>query len=210
MMTLTRDDLNALLPFYANGTLEGAERAALEAALAEDAGLRAELAALRAIRETMQSETVQSPGELGLARLMRGVAAEAPPETAPVAANDNVVSITRLRIWQVAAALALAVGLGFNMLPGPGSAPGIEGAMSPAPAAEAGFSLASGGSADFTVIFAPGATEAQIRDLLLQAGVEITGGPSALGLYGLALLGSGAEDTARGILAASQIVEEIQ
>ena len=212
MMTLTRDDLNALLPFYANGTLEGAERAAVEAALETDADLRAELAALQAIRETVQSETVQSPGDLGLARLMRDVEADTRAGAAPPAANDNVVPLTRLRLWQVAAALVLALGLGFNMLPDAGRAPGMDAAMSDGPtaAAEQGFTLASGGSADFTVIFAPDATEAQIRALLLEAGVEITGGPSALGLYGLGLLESGTDDAARGVLAASGIVEELQ
>jgi len=209
---MTRDDLNALLPFHANGTLAGAELAALEAALENDADLRTELAALRAIRETLQGEDVQSPGELGLARLMRDVEAETRIDMAPPAANDNVVPLARLRIWQVAAAVVLAVGLGVNMLPDMGSAPDMESAMSdaPGPAAEQGFALASGGASDFTVIFAPDATEAQIRSLLLEAGVEITGGPSALGLYRLGLLESGSDDAARSILAASGIIEEVQ
>ena len=212
MMTLTRDDLNALLPFYANGTLEGGERAAVEAALETDADLRAELAALQAIRDTMQSQEAQSPGDLGLARLMRDVEAETRTDMAPPAANDNVVPLTRLRIWQVAAALVLAVGLGLNMLPDAGRAPDMDAAMSdsPTPAAEQGFALASGESADFVVIFAPDATEAAIRALLLEAGVEITGGPSALGLYGLGLLESGSDDAARSVLAASEIVDDLQ
>jgi hypothetical protein len=209
---MTRDDLNALLPFHANGTLAGAELAALDAALATDADLRSDLAALQAIRETMQAEEVQSPGDLGLARLMRDVEAETRVDMAPPAANDNVVPLARLRIWQVAAAVVLAFGLGVNMLPDMGAAPEMESAMSDgsAPAAEQGFALASGDSADFTVIFAPDATEAQIRGLLLDAGVEITGGPSALGLYGLGLLESGTDDAARSVLAASGIIEELQ
>ena len=73
---MTRDEISALLPFLANGTLEGDERAEIEAALAEDAALQAELRALRAIRATMQAEESFSPGEMGLARLMRGVEAE--------------------------------------------------------------------------------------------------------------------------------------
>jgi hypothetical protein len=209
---MTRDDLDALLPFHANGTLAGAELTALDAALEADADLRADLAALQAIRKTLQAEDVQSPGELGLARLMRDVEAEARIDMAPPAANDNVVPLARLRIWQVAAAVVLAVGLGVNMLPDMGAAPEMESAMSDdlAPAAEQGFSLASGGAADFTVIFAPDATEAQIRGLLLEARVEITGGPSALGLYGLGLLELGTDDAARSVLAASGIIEELQ
>lgn len=206
---MTRDELSALLPFHANGTLEGAERAAVDAALEIDADLRSELAALRAIRDTMQAEEAQSPGDLGLARLLREIEREAVTDMAS-AANDNRVPIARLRLWQAAAALVLAVGLGFNLLPDAGGpAPEMEAAMSDEPAAQ-GFSLASGDAADFTVIFSPDATEAEIRALLLEAGVEITGGPSALGLYGLGLLDLGTDDAARSVLAASEIVDDLQ
>ncbi len=212
MMSYSRDDIEALLPFYANGTLEGADRAAVEAALETDAGLRADLAALQAIRQTMQAEEVASPGDFGLARLMRDVEAETPVTAPPAAANDNVVPVTRLRLWQTAAAVILAVGLGVNLLPGPGDAPetGRSIATDEAPTAEEGFSLASGGAPDFTIAFAPDAREAEIRALLLQAGVEITQGPSALGLYGLSLLDSVSDETARPILANSGIVDDLQ
>ncbi len=203
---MTRNDFETLLTFKANGTLDGDELAQLDAALTEDADLRADLAALEAIRETMQAEEVASPGEFGLARLMRDVEAEGPrfaPE--PAAANDNVVPLSRLRIWQVAAAVILAVGVAFNIpqLSGPSS---ME-------ADPAGFSLASGEEAatvDFTVTFAPDATEAEIRALLLEVDAEIVSGPSALGFYGVALLGSSADDDARAALVASTIVEDVQ
>ncbi|MGR3640475.1 hypothetical protein [Alterinioella nitratireducens] len=211
-MSYSRDDIEALLPFYANGTLEGADRAAVEAALETDAELRADLAALQAIRQTMQAEEVASPGDFGLARLMRDVEAETPVTAPPAAANDNVVPVTRLRLWQTAAAVILAVGLGVNLLPGPGDAPetGRSIATNEAPTTEEGFSLASGGAPDFTIAFAPDAREAEIRALLLQAGVEITQGPSALGLYGLSLLDSVSDETARPILANSGIVDDLQ
>lgn len=217
---MTRDDLQTLLPFRANGTLEGSELDTINAALADDADLRAELNALVAIRETLQAEPVQSPGEFGLARLMHDVDATSRRTETPVAANDNVVPITRLRIWQVAAAVVLAFGLGINSLPTPGGAPEFESAQFDfAPDAEgggsaaggAGFALASGeDAADYTVIFNPDATETEIRSLLLAAGLEISGGPSALGIYGLSLIDSGAEDDARIILANSDIIEELQ
>ena len=211
-MSYSRDDIEALLPFHANGTLEGADRAAVEAALETDAELRADLAALQAIRQTMQTEEVASPGDFGLARLMRDVEAETPVTAPPAAANDNVVPVTRLRLWQTAAAVILAVGLGVNLLPGPGDAPetGRSIATDEAPTTEEGFSLASGDAPDFTIAFAPDAREAEIRALLLQAGVEITQGPSALGLYGLSLLDSGSDETARPILANSGIVDDLQ
>ncbi|MAX72619.1 MAG: hypothetical protein CMH66_02920 [Nioella sp.] len=218
-MSYSRDDIEALLPFYANGTLEGADRAAVEAALETDAELRADLAALQAIRQTMQTEEVASPGDFGLARLMRDVEAETPVTVPPAAANDNVVPVTRLRLWQTAAAVILAVGLGVNLLPGPGDAPETGRSIATdeapttedeAPTTEEGFSLASGDAPDFTIAFAPDAREAEIRALLLQAGVEITQGPSALGLYGLSLLDSVSDETARPILANSGIVDDLQ
>jgi hypothetical protein len=207
---MTTAQIHELLAFRANGTLEGEDLATVEAALEADADLRAELAALTAIRATMQAEEVQSPGDFGLARLMRGVDAErAIP--APVAANDNVVPLMRLRIWQVAAAVVLAVGLGFNL---PQFGPSTEPAqLSEAePAAAEGFSLASGGAsaAAFTVVFRPDATELDIRLLLLDAGLEIVSGPSALGLYGVGLVESGTSDAARAALLASDIVEDVQ
>ncbi len=209
---MDRIDLQTLLPFRANGTLEGDELTAVDAALETDAELRTELAALEALRDTMQAEDVQSPGAFGLARLLRDVEAEAPLNLSPKTANDNVVPISRLRIWQVAAAVVLAVGLGVNMLPPSTSAPETaRAAFEDAPAAEGGFSLASGDdNIDYRVIFAPTATEAEMRALLLNAGLEITDGPSALGLYGLSLIESGTDDDARSILAASQIIEELQ
>ena len=203
---MTCQDIHELLPFRANGTLEGADLAAVDAALAEDAELRADLAALTAIRDTMQAEEVASPGDFGLARLMRDVDAET-RVSAPVAANDNVVPLSRLRIWQVAAAVVLAVGIGFNLPQvGPGSAP-----MERAENEPAGFTLASGGAeADFTVAFAPGATEADMRALLLAAGLEIVSGPSALGIYGLGLIDADTSDAAFAALSASGIVEDVQ
>ncbi|MEC8196124.1 MAG: hypothetical protein VX228_07375, partial [Pseudomonadota bacterium] len=82
---MTRDEISALLPFLANDTLEGAERAEVEAAVAADAALQAELTALQAIRQQMQAdqEAAYSPGEVGLARLMRLVEAEGTPVQAP-------------------------------------------------------------------------------------------------------------------------------
>lgn len=204
---MTHQDIHELLPFRANGTLDGADLAAVDAALAEDADLRADLAALTAIRTTMQAEDIASPGDFGLARLMRDVDAEtanaAPP---PAAANDNVVPLRRLRIWQAAAAVVLAVGVGVNLPQfGPGSAP-LDSAE------PAGFSLASGDgpAADFIVVFAPDAAEAEIRGLLLNSGLEIVSGPSALGLYGLGLVNPGSGDVAFSALSASAIVEDVQ
>lgn len=188
---MTRDEIEALLPFLANETLDGAERAEVEAAVAQDPELQAELAALRAIRDTMQAEDVASPGAFGLARLMRDVR-QAPQETTP---EPKPAPWQRPRLWQAAAALLLAVVIGQALLTGGGPDPG-------------GLQLA-GGDAAFTVSFRPGTSEEDMRNLLLDAGAEIIGGPSALGFYSIAPLEGVTEAEMRAILSASDRIDTI-
>ncbi|MBF9049725.1 hypothetical protein GTA62_00160 [Roseobacter sp. HKCCD9010] len=187
-------NIEELLPFYANGTLDEAERAEVEAALAEDGDLRAELEVLVALRAAMQAEAVQSPGEFGLARLMRDVEGT-DQDVIPTASPENVVPLRRLRIWQIAAALVLAAGLAQTVF------------VMTAPN-QPGFELASGGTARgeaaFVVGFAPGTSEAEMRDLLLTAGVEIISGPSALGLYELTIFDDAMAESAAEILRAAE------
>lgn len=155
-----REDIEALLPFYANGSVSAPERAAVEAALAEDPALELELAALRAMRDTLQAEAPRSPGEFGLTRLMRDVDREAQPAPA------------RSYFWQVAAAVALAAFLGQSLY-----------LMSQR---DTGYELAGETRDTISVAFAPAASEAEMRSLLQSLGLEIVGGPSALGLYEIA------------------------
>lgn len=183
---MTRDEIEALLPFLANGTLEGAERAEVEAAVAADPGLAADLAALRAARVSMQADDVQSPGEFGLARLMREVGRD----DAPTAANlARPPLLRRAAFWQAAAAILLAAVLVLGLSP--------EGEN---------YELAGADDADFIVTFAPDATEEALRLLLLDAGVEIVAGPSALGLYRLAVLPGVPPDAARTTLDGAEAI----
>lgn len=187
---MTRDDALELLPFLANETLEAEERAALEALVADDAEMQAELAALRAIRDTMQAEDAGfSPGEIGLARLMRDVETEAPaPQITP--------PMKRPVLWQIAAAflLAVVVGQAFVMTQN---------------ADTGGLELAGGTDAAFEITIVPDAAESEIRALLLDAGVEIVAGPSALGIYQLSPIEGVTDADARGILAASDLIESL-
>lgn len=188
-MTLSRDEIEALLPFLVNGTLEGAELAEVEAAVAADEGLAADVATLRAIRATMQAdETGFSPGEMGLARVMRDI------EDAPVQLNRA----PRTRMWQVAAALLLAVviGQGALMMTQGGGGPGYE--------------LAGGAEADLVLTIVPSATEEQLRNALLDAGVEITSGPSALGLYEVTVLeGITLEEAIGSLTSATGVIDSV-
>lgn len=189
---MTREEIGGLLPFLANGTLEGAERKAVEDAVAADPALQDELAALRAIRDTVQREEVASPGELGLARLMREI-------EPPKAANSPHAPS---RFWQVATVVLFAVVLGqvaFNR----------DADFATAPDSGDGFSLAGAAAPVFTIAFRPGTDELAMRDLLLDAGVEVTSGPSALGLYGLSPVEGVTNAQAQAILSASDIVDSL-
>jgi anti-sigma factor RsiW len=160
-MTASRNNVVSLLPFYANRTLDAEDRARVEAALAEDTGLGDDLRALEQLRDTMQGMDVgPTPGEFGLARLLRDVDREAARAPArPVLP------------WGIAAAAVVgAVAMGIVWLSEPG---------------DPTFRQASGGADAtlLTVAFRPDATEAEISALLQTLGLEIAGGPTAIGLY---------------------------
>lgn len=193
---MTRDEALERLPFYVNGTLAPDEAGEIAALIESDARLRAEADALAALRQRMQAEPVQSPGEAGLERLMTAL------DRAEPANLPTPPGIWRgARIWQVAAAALLAVAVVQGLL-----LSGLRG--------EDGFDLAGAegrmAEAAFRVTFDPGATEAQIRSALLDAGVVIVNGPSALGFYDLAPLeGVDAEEAAR-LLENAAAIEALQ
>jgi hypothetical protein len=163
MTEAERDEISALLVFLANGTLAGEEKVRVEAAVAADSALRADLDTLRAIRATMHEEALpQSPGAFGQARLMRDIARET--KAAP-----------RNWLWQGAAAAAVALLVVQTALVWRDDGLRLAGG---------GNEIASGPV--LTVAFSGTATEADIRGLLLDLDLTIVSGPSAIGLYRLA------------------------
>lgn len=68
---MTDEELETLLPWYANGTLDGEEAAAVEALLQRSENARRELAFLRALSDQINRETSPAPSELGWQRLRR-------------------------------------------------------------------------------------------------------------------------------------------
>lgn len=194
---MTRAEIEALLPFLANGTLEGRERAEVEEALASDADLLADFEALVAIRSAMrQDDRGYSPGEMGLARLMRAVADESPAAAPPVPAADERRRLDP-RIWRIAASVLLAIALAQAAL-----LLGDRGGSS--------YELAGEEAAALVATVRPETTEADLRAALLDAGVEIVGGPSALGIYRLAPLDEEiSADRARASLLESGLFETV-
>lgn len=177
---MSREEIEALLVFLANGTLEGEERKAVEAAVAADPQLAGELEVLKTMRREMQAEDVQSPGEMGLARLMREIDAEAESPVVPQAGLPEAANLPTApgSFWKIAAVVLF--GLVVVQTAYIGYDDGTD------------FELAGGEeapvSAEHTirVAFEADAAEADIRALLLEQGLVIVDGPSAIGLYTLA------------------------
>jgi anti-sigma factor RsiW len=155
-----------LLPWLANGTLEGEERAAVEAHLADCDTCRSELQLLRELRETIRAEPLADAGDLGLQRLLQAVRKERKAQSA------------RPR-WLIPAAIAasLVIAVQAVMLLQPG----------PQAPVYAPLSGPSAGRGVLQVEFMPEAREADLRNLLRDAGARIVDGPSAVGLYRLAV-----------------------
>lgn len=160
-----RRDLEALLPFHVNGTLRGEERQSVEDALKDDAALRDEAEALARLRRTMKDiDDGPSPGEFGLARLMRDIDRMETPARAP--RRRGLVLPWSIAVAASAGFLALALG------------------WAPADRSEP-FRQASGvaEASYLTVAFQPDVPQSDVSDLLLEYGLAIVEGPSALGLY---------------------------
>ncbi len=174
-------ELQELLPFYVNGTLDGDDLAAVEAYLARSEKAREEVVYLERLRNAMQSQPqVNSPGELGLKRLQREMsrAGEQGTRAADMAATAQHSARASVPAWwrnlAVAACLVVAVLGVLTVTDWTGDRDGLR--------------LAGGESAAvLQVTFKPQATEDSIRALLLEIGASITEGPSALGVYRLSL-----------------------
>lgn len=193
--------IEELLPFYINGTLEEKERAAVEKALRDNPALCREKDYLESLRAEMQAMAAEPGlGALGLKRLQKALAEEK-RQNDPIARARRKIAIEQNRGWKalaVAACLLLVVQTVVML-----------------PHWQAGDLRAAGGPAGttqqavFSVTFVPGASEAAIRSLLNDLGVQITGGPSALGLYRI----SGGDDpvaTLQALQSRTGIVESVQ
>ncbi|HVL20022.1 MAG TPA: hypothetical protein VM422_03395 [Amaricoccus sp.] len=177
---------------YVRGRLPDAEAARIVALTAARPALAAEIALVRGIAADVDAEAAApGPGALGWARIARALDAEALLQ--PVS--------PRRPLWHMAAAAAAAVVVwqlvAVPLLPGP----------------EPRYQPATQGPAagpEIAVVFAPEATEAELRMLLRAVGAEVVGGPSAVGLWRLAFPDAAARDAALARLAADPIVESAQ
>ncbi len=181
---------HALLPWYVNRTLGGAERDQVESHLATCARCRDEVLFLEELRAQVQGEEVTPPTELGLKRLLRDVKVERKLEVSSW--------------WRRAAAAAVVVvviqaGWLADLYRQPSDTIRPLGDTAP--------------DAVLQVRFAPDATEARIRTVLHEAEAVFVDGPSANSIYRLRLMAepAGEEEITRHItrLRESGIVEHV-
>lgn len=166
-MGMGKAEIVELLPFWVNGSLGADEAVRVDAALQADPALASEAGFLRALRDRMQAEDPGfSPGELGLAKLRRAIAAQTPAPS-PRRAVPLSAAVAAVVVAGLLAAMAT---------------------QSFQPQAPAEYVQASGeaGMLALTVSFQPLVTAQALSQALLAEGLVIVDGPSALGLYRLA------------------------
>lgn len=179
-----RDALESLLPFYLNGTLEGAELARVESWLADDPAALISLAEAEAeLSATNVANEAHRPPADALKRFTASLEAETAPAPAVAAGSffadlwEKFIGAPPAVAWGAAAAmLALVVAQAVTPT---GNAPGTSGGSF----TEAGIERAASEAPHVLVVFAPDAGMAEISALLDETGASLAGGPKPGGIY---------------------------
>ncbi|MTI08988.1 anti-sigma factor [Curvivirga aplysinae] len=197
-------EIEELLPFYVNGSLTEAEREIVEKALTNSAELQAELDYLTNLYQSLnETEALKSPGEFGLKRLQKEIRREAEKDDFIQQVTEKVAPEQNNNIWRIAtiaACLLLAIQTTV-VLPEWGQEDDLN-------AAGASTAIFIKGTV-LSVTFNPAAREESIRDLLLTVDAQIVDGPSALGVYQIAVSGD-VEDISEKLLAYKNLIESVQ
>ncbi|TGS10425.1 anti-sigma factor [Mesorhizobium sp. M2E.F.Ca.ET.209.01.1.1] len=203
-----RDEMETLLPFYLNGSLEGAELEAVEEWLATDPAAMAALGEAEAefSGTAAANEAIRPPAD-ALSRFARALDAEAGPVRAPAGQSwltkifGRVTAMPASVAWAAAAVLlALVLVQSFERPGGKGNDFEVAGAQDDL--AKLPFAL---------VKFKPDAKMADIAAFLGQNGLKIAGGPTADGVFHLTIPASTAADYDRlvGLVAAQPFADTV-
>lgn len=197
MTTSELEEIALMLPFYVNGTLDDADTARVDAALADSAELREELEDVQALSGLVTAggeewDTQRAPAsEERLGRLMDRIAAEPKQATETAPAQNETQRVVKMQpakpgffaslfqpAWKPAfAAMALvAVAQGVMLYDGLGPANNNEGEFQTA----SGPDDASQGASDFRILLrvAPSASWADVESLMAEYELTIVNGPS--------------------------------
>jgi anti-sigma factor RsiW len=185
-------EIEDLLPFYHNGRLTPAERARVDAALADDAELRRrlDLVAEEASASITANEALGAPSPLALEALMAKIEAE-PKSAAQRLGAVKMGFVERIGGFLAALsprtlAFATAAAVGVIALQGAM----LSGLVNTGPrnvAYETASAPAEATGTFVLISFVPEAKAGQIADVLQKAGASIVEGPRASGLYRLRL-----------------------
>lgn len=197
-----RDEMEALLPFYLNGTLDGADLAAVEAWLAGDpvAAIALEEAEREFSGTTAANEAIRPPAD-ALSRFSKALDAEAGPARAAAAPGfwARLTALPAGFAWAVAAAaVALLLVQAVTSPRGGGSDVEIAGTE------QAGLPFV-------LVTFKPDARLSDVSAFLAEQGATIVSGPAPGGIYkiGIPALDTAGYDRIAGLIAAQPFVEAV-
>lgn len=209
--SMSREEAWDLIPWYVKGTLDAEEMAAVEARLAQDSELRAEVATQRRLAEGIGSLDDFSSGlERSLAATRERIEAESQQhkrELKPAALSGGLHQFWHqigrslrfdLRFVLPVGVLAAAVAL-FLVLPSlqPTEQGEFRTLTNPAVVSEA---------AQLRVKVAEDVTELQLRTLFMKHELQVIDGPSPTGVYTLETApGGDPEEIAAALLAAPEI-----
>jgi hypothetical protein len=205
-----------LLPLHAAGVLQGPELAFVEQWLQQHADaspdITAELAWLRTTVAQARTNASEAAPEAGLADLMARIDAERRPAPRPASAPAAPASwLAWLGELLAPRRPALALGVAAVVL---AQAAVIGSLLTRAPAEQeplaGGVAAPLGDSVVFSIAFRPEAREAELRALLGAAGAQVVAGPSALGLWRVAVPKARVDAALAAWQAAPALVESVQ
>jgi hypothetical protein len=185
-----------LLPWYINGTLEGDERAMVEAHLSDCADCRADLVSEQALARDVAALPVDV--EHAWSMLSERIDAAAPPRrlAEPVPFLRRRVAIG----WALGGPFAAAAAVAFAVAVVPGARPPAGQtyrALGSAPTAAPGNAL---------IMFKPDARDGDLRAALTKAGARIVDGPTATGAYVVRIAPESRGQAIDGLRATPQVV----
>ena len=177
---LRRDERTALelMPWFVNGTLESEERELVSRQLLASITCRKELERLRRLQQLIQREDAEATATgRAFERLMARIEANGDAPAARTGQSTKAFSWTRLALAASLTA-AIAVPLWWRT-EAPATARTYETLTSSRPADPRGSQL--------RVVFAPGITELERRELLARHGLTVVGSPTVDGIVTLSM-----------------------
>ncbi len=192
----SHEQVQQLLPWYVNGTLDAGETAMVDAHLAECAECRADLAAERVLAREVAALPIDV--EHAWSALSDRIDAAGPPrrlaESVPFLHRKVAMG------WALGGPLAAAAAVAFAVAMVPRASPPAATtyrALGSAPTAEPGNAL---------VMFRPDTRDSDLRAALTKAGARLVDGPTASGAYVVRIAPDKRGQAIQGLRAAPQIV----